>query len=462
MERRTFLKYATAGLSTLVLGNNMPWMFENEAQAALPIQRLDFTITDTIKDMATNNPGNPARCYFWIFKEASVPADCPGPTICVQQGQTVSITITNALDEVHNFTIPGMFDSGPILPNGGRVSATFKATRTGTHLYYDSLNAPVNRVMGLHGAFVVMPSVLVGSPGKRVTPYSNPTTAVQRLFNDLGGSTWFPGLAWEQGDAATNTPPFRQYIWLLHQASPNLFARVGDYTPGLDFPAATFRNQFLRGRFNPAAPNRNNNVPQYFTISGQSGHFSHNNPYLCPNNRVGEPALIRILNAGLWTHSMHIHANHVYVIGINQVPQANPLWVDVYTIHPTVEVDWLLPFMRPPDVPNVNGWGRPDTPLISNNNRPVWPPNEEMAIRLPDNLFAGAIDLSVQLSPLCYPMHDHSEPSQTSQGGNYNMGLISGVDFTGDRNIAPGGTVTFPNAPATGGPGITGLWPPCK
>jgi hypothetical protein len=33
-------------------------------------------------------------------------------------------------------------------------------------------------------------------------------------------------------------------------------------------------------------------------------------------------------------------------------------------------------------------------------------------------------------------MHDHSEPSQTSQGGNYNCGLISGVYFIGDRNIA--------------------------
>jgi hypothetical protein len=30
-------------------------------------------------------------------------------------------------------------------------------------------------------------------------------------------------------------------------------------------------------------------------------------------------------------------------------------------------------------------------------------------------------------------MHDHSEPSQTSQGGNYNTGLISGIYFTGDR-----------------------------
>ena len=56
-----------------------------------------------------------------------------------------------------------------------------------------------------------------------------------------------------------------------------------------------------------------NRKPHYFTINGQSGHFAHNHPAITPMNRVGEPCLIRIINAGLWTHSMHIHANHVYV-----------------------------------------------------------------------------------------------------------------------------------------------------
>ena len=47
------------------------------------------------------------------------------------------------------------------------------------------------------------------------------------------------------------------------------------------------------------------------------------------------------------------------------------------------------------------------------------------------------VELGQRMSPLCYPMHDHSEPSQTAQGGNYNYGLISGIYFTGDRT-APG------------------------
>lgn len=71
---------------------------------------------------------------------------------------------------------------------------------------------------------------------------------------------------------------------------------------------------------------------------------------------------------------------------------------------------------------------------------------------------AGNLGMHVQLSPLCYPMHDHSEPTQTSQGGNYNMGLISGVNFTGDRNAdgrLPNGVITFPNIPAEYGPDHT-------
>jgi hypothetical protein len=33
-------------------------------------------------------------------------------------------------------------------------------------------------------------------------------------------------------------------------------------------------------------------------------------------------------------------------------------------------------------------------------------------------------------------MHDHSEATQTTQGGNYNAALISGAYCIGDRNIA--------------------------
>ncbi len=315
IDRRQFLKYsACAGGACLVVGSSPHWLFKDQAFAAT--QTLNFTITDVLKDMATHNTLNQGQCYFWTFKEASLPAEAPGPHIFVTQGDTVQLSITNALDEPHAWAVPALeFSTGPIAP-GETFTGEFTASRAGTFLYYDNLNEPVNRVMGLHGAFIVMPSQ---PSGTRFTPYDNPTPQIQRLFDEFGNAPWWPGLAWEQGDPATNTPPFRQYIWLLHQASPNLFAEVGDFTPGEDFDADDFVQRFLHDQFSPVNANA---IPQYFTINGQAGHFSHNTPYINPNNRVGEPALVRILNAGLWTHSMHLHANHFYVLSVDNAAQS--------------------------------------------------------------------------------------------------------------------------------------------
>ncbi len=344
VSRREFVKYGLGGIAALVVGSEIPWVLGNKAHAAAHVETLNFHITDALKDMATHNTINSAQCYFWIYKEDRLPAESPGPYIFTTEGDTIRINITNDLDEPHSFFIPGMFNSGPIAP-GQTVRKVFTPTKGGTHLYYDNLNTPVNRVMGLHGAFIVMPKA--PAPGHKFTPYSKPTPIVQRLFDDFGSKPWWPGLAWEQGDPATNTPPFRTNIWLLHQASPNLFAEVGNFTPGQDYPANQFVQKFLHDPFDPVKPTTNA-IPQYFTISGQSGHFSHNTPYICPNNRVGEPILIRILNAGLWSHSMHIHANHVFITYVNGVVQSNPIWVDVFTVQPMTIVDYTAPLHEAP------------------------------------------------------------------------------------------------------------------
>ena len=72
MNRRDFLKYGAAGLSALCVGDCVPWIMgdEAEAQARQPLV-LNFRITDAVKEMATHNAINPARCYFWIYKEES-------------------------------------------------------------------------------------------------------------------------------------------------------------------------------------------------------------------------------------------------------------------------------------------------------------------------------------------------------------------------------------------------------
>jgi hypothetical protein len=142
------------------------------------------------------------------------------------------------------------------------------------------------------------------------------------------------------------------------------------------------------------------------------------------------------------------------VTDLNPLPNPNPIWVDVYSVKPMDRVDYVFPFMRPPDLPNARGIGRPDQPLQTINGHPCWPPIEEMQTFIPPlgtkALAADGItpvELGQRLSPLCYPAHDHLETSQTSQGGNYNMGLITGAYVFGDRNAKSQGLGDFMNFP---------------
>ena len=459
MKRRDFLKLGATGVAaTIIMGTRIPFLGLTNAFAAT--QTLEVTITDALKNMVTHNEINNAQCYFWIYKMKAdgvdIPPDNPGPTIYAVNGDTISIKITNTLDVPHSFFIPGIFDSGPIAPGATVGPLSFTVKQSGAHLYYDNLNEPVNRVMGLHGALVVRPAA--AAAGHNFTPYDNPPPHTQNMF-DMFGTKFWPGLKWEEGDPATLTPPFRQYVWLYHQASPNLQLEVGNFTASnkKDYDAKTFRDKFLR---DPFSPTRNNGKPQYFTINGQSGFFSHFIPAITPVSRVGEPVVIHILNAGLQTHSHHMHCNHFFITlnnkvrATNIVPHPNPVWVDIYNIKPMERVDYVFPFMRPPDNANARGIGRPDQPLKTAGGIPVWPPQEEMQTFFPAAgttalAFDGVtpVELGQRLSPLCYPAHDHLEPSQTAQGGNYNCGLISGAYIFGDRNAQSQGLGNWMNFP---------------
>ena len=475
IKRRDFLKYSGLGIAAIYVGGcgggggGGGGAVGPGGGGPPATATLNFTITDAIKEMVTHNPNNPvfpstAECYFWTFKEDRFPLESPGPQVFCTTGDVITVNVTNTLDLPHAFFVPGMVgaDTGPIAP-GATASVTFTAGAPGTYLYHDNLNAPVNRMMGLHGAFVVMPRV--AAAGQALTPYGNPTPAVQQLYNDFGRTAWWPGLRWEEGDPPGAlldfpAPPTRQYIWLCHQASPVLFEEVGlEAQAGRTFDPQAFITAFTADPF-IATSNDNraagagdifNRKPQYFTVNGQSGHFAHNHPNIVPMHRVGEPTLVRILNAGLMTHSMHMHANHFFITAVNNVPQENPIWVDVFNIYPMDHVDYTIPYMRPPDIPNARGIGRADQGRLTATGDRTWPPSEEFQVHQPpQNTLrpnpAGVglpVDIAQLQSPMCYPMHDHSEPTQTSQGGNYNCGLIAGIYFIGERQ-GSGPVINFP------------------
>ncbi len=431
LKRRQFIQFGVGGLTGIALGclqQRGPQAGEAGVQAA---RTVNLSLEEALVEMVDFTP-----VYHWLFKLQGDPLPrFPGPVIFATAGDTITVHLTNNLDEPHAFQVLGVpgSESGPIAPArrapANRRTVRFTVRQAGTFLYCDPSNAPVSRVMGLHGALVVLPRN-VQENGPVNTPYSNPTPNVQRLFNDLGKAEHFPGDPWipiRPADKLLNDklPPdiepflYRTRIWLFTQVDPALNGRVQAIRPGDLFDPLLFERQFL---------------PRYFLINGRSGAFAAHDHATEIEGFIGEPFVVRTLNAGLAAVSSHLHSNHLYVTAINAAVQDSVAAVDTMTLS-TVRpqagrpffsgggtVDWLVPLIRPLDIP-----GDPDTPL-----RDLIP--EELGLVLGD----------VPQSPLKYPMHNHIEQSQTAAGGNYPQGDISDLIFLGDVDKVP-----FPGSAAS-------------
>ncbi|MBI2354943.1 MAG: multicopper oxidase domain-containing protein [Deltaproteobacteria bacterium] len=375
MNRRDFLKTGMAGLAFLSL-KTLGCSSSNSS--GYLGTTFDLTIGAALFEMIDGR-----TVFMWTFEDPQAGPRMPGPVIQLTEGETARIFVTNTLGENHAFAIPGVAESG-VIPPGETAVVTFTAPAAGTYLYLDPLNAPVNRVLGLHGAMIVLPKA--GN-----TPYSVPTPAVQRLFDDLGTTAHFPRHALSPAGWQRE----RSRIWLHNQVDP---AFNDQARKGVTIDPAVMIDTFL---------------PRYFTINGKSGAFCAHDPDTLLSGRIGQPMLVRILNAGLFIHSDHLHANHFYVIAENNTVRERAVSADTWIIEPEDRIDVLVPFIRPPDIPGDQGI--PLRNLIPN----------ELA------LVIGGND-GVPQSPLEYPMHCHNEPSQTAAGGNYPQGAVTHFEFLGD------------------------------
>lgn len=367
--RREFLKYSSCGLVAIAVGTlDIPLLLNSRAFAVG--QSVDLTMEGALVEMIDQT-----QVFHWLFSSPATGPAFPGPVIFAMSGDEITINLTNNLSELHAFGIVSTdVKSGPIAP-GGMSTITFTAPAAGTYLYLDPMNAPVNRVLGLHGLLVVLPQ-------SGNTPYSMPTIPVQELFNDLGKTELFLGEGWV---------PEHSRIWLFGSIDPSFNARA-QRSEAID--STQFTATFL---------------PRYFTINGKSGAFASHGEDVIPKGRIGQPHLIRMVNAGMAAHSPHLHANHFYVLSLNNMVRDNVIDVDTFTVAPLDRVDVLIPFIRPPDIPG----------------------DEHIPLRdlIPNEL---ALVLITPQSPLSWPMHCHMEMSQTAAGGNYPQGLVTHFEITGD------------------------------
>jgi hypothetical protein len=221
--------------------------------------------------------------FMWSYANADAPDNgdfqSPGPVLCVTQGQTVVVNLTNSLTaEASSIVFPGQegvtsSGSAGLLTSeaaagGGTSSYTFQAGSPGTYLYESGSDVAKQVQMGLYGALVVRPS--------------------------LG-----PNYAY---DASTQFDPSREYLILLAEIDPSLHHAVetgGTY----DFDNLHNHYYTINGRSFPD------------TIQDNDSTLLPTQPYgalvrIKPTTASDQPALIRMIDAGTENHPFHPHGNH--------------------------------------------------------------------------------------------------------------------------------------------------------
>lgn len=369
MQRRELL----VGIGATVAGTGIASL---SAVAQTPSVRFSLSIVPKMVELIDGS-----EAYMLAFSDRLAGAKVPGPVLRAREGDIVEITVRNETREPHAFAIPGTTASTGIISPGMAQTTSFIAPAGGTYLYLDPLLAPVNRMLGLHGVLVVAPATGTTTRGSP-TPYSRAahTAALSEMFDALGGP-YFPGDTWQPEN------PAREKIWLFHQID----TRFNDMARrGVPIDPADMIERFL---------------PRFFTINGVSGFDASEDPSIVPKGYIGEPTLIRTLNAGLVTHSPHIHGNDIHELSTTTPAGAiaiadNIIRRDTWTLPPLARKDVLLPFLRPESIPDA-----------------AYPPRQEPF-------------------PLRYVMHCHTEISQTAAGGNYPQGAGTHWDLLGLRRTS--------------------------
>ena len=231
--------------------------------------------------------------YFWGFTTGAR-AQYPGTTLIVEQGQVVTISVTNQLPlsagQRVSLTFPGQGDvtaactagtcvSGPITLEanaGATVTYTFTASRPGTFQYASASQPDLQIEMGLVGALIVRPA---------------------------GGAS--------QAYAATETAYDREYLFLLTEMDSHIHDLVEQQ--GVD---AVYQTKLLTNYF-----------PNYWFINGRNAPdtMAENGIGRLPTQpygalvtmNPGQKVLMRVIGGGRALHPFHHHGNHARVIAVD-------------------------------------------------------------------------------------------------------------------------------------------------
>jgi FtsP/CotA-like multicopper oxidase with cupredoxin domain len=229
--------------------------------------------------------------FMWSLRPTGGHFQAPGPVLCVNTGDNVTITLHNRLDagappgmqaEPVSLVFPGQeavsasggspglitLEAAP----GRDVTYSFTASDPGTFLYESGSDQSKQVEMGLYGALVVRPN---GNP--------------ERAYADV----------------STRFDTSREYLIMLNEIDPDLHHAV-ETGGAYDLNALHNRYFAVNGREFPDTV-QDNNVG--WLPNQPYGALVRLQPYdATTNNR---PALIRMLNVGALNHPFHPHGNHL-------------------------------------------------------------------------------------------------------------------------------------------------------
>jgi FtsP/CotA-like multicopper oxidase with cupredoxin domain len=274
--------------------------------------------TPTFHLVAT--PGNVSTSdgdsmYMWLYGVNAAAPQYPGPTLIVNQGAVVTITLTSSNMPVPTSIVfpgqvftasassgatPGLL--GPEIPAGSSATVTYKftASKPGTYMYYSGTRPDLQTEMGLMGTIVVRPTGFSST-----TPCTRTTTSCRKAYGD--GSTAYD----------------REYLFFLTDADPIIHQQVAFASsaeiaagyPNVDMTQRHAVDWFINGR----------NFPD--TLADANVDWLPTQPYNAfPQMHPGEKVLMRMVGGGVDLHPFHTHGqNHLVIARDARVLSSNVL-----------------------------------------------------------------------------------------------------------------------------------------
>lgn len=253
--------------------------------------------------------------YFWGYGVDK--AQYSGPTLIVNQGETVVVTLANKLPVPTSITFPGQVNvsavgvSGPNSAGlitqeagaagidgtgGGVVSYSFVAGEPGTYLYHSGTHTDLQTEMGLVGALIVRPEGF--DPANKAT---------RKAYNDVD----IDGDGPLRADSAFD----EEFLFLLSDMDDKIHDEVEKQVQG----ATSVPAEGL-----PIDVDMSKRFAVYWFMNGRCApdtmleayHPSLEvQPYDCfPVFHPGEKVLMRVIGGGSDAHPLHHHGNHARMI----------------------------------------------------------------------------------------------------------------------------------------------------